>query len=347
LFRNKPLLPKQLRDAAIRDAHGGPSGLHFGVRRTAALIRRSADWPGLLGDVANFVRSCTICEQTRMPAPAGQPLQPIADPGHAGHTRCIDVAGPFPKTAQNQRYLLIIVDVSSRRLFAFPIVRATTKSMVKALLDHFEQAGLPAVLVADNARAFTSHEFQRFCSKHRIQLRHPTPYRPRANGIVERAVRTIKDQLRAFALQFPSQVQNWANHVPSIIAAYNDTPHRNTSMAPNHLWHASQSDMAVAMHRSQARRMTDRLRHRHPRAAAPLPTGTKVYRRLHHPRASDPAGSLRPRWDGPFNVLSFIPPTTYTIGDPARPSRIFTYHRDALRPAMAASPNNGGHVGDL
>jgi transposase InsO family protein len=338
-------LPTELRPAALRDAHGGPTGLHFGARRTAALIQRSATWPGLLRDVEAFVAKCEVCQQARHQQQPRQPLQAIPDPRVPGHTRSMDIAGPLPKTDVGNRYLLILVDVSSRYLFAFPMATAASPAIRTALLEHFHTAGYPAILVADNGRAFRSRELHAFCRRHRITLHHTTPYRPTANGIAERAVRTIKDQLRAFAVQFPDQVTNWDKHLPRLLAAYNSTAHRNTGMAPAQLWNADNHTVQAAAATSATRRQRARQATSQRRQAPPLPVDSLVYRRLMFTRVNDPGAALRPRWEGPYIVAAVRPPTTYHLVDPRRPHRRVTVHRDLLRPAKADSPNIGGHAG--
>jgi hypothetical protein len=334
-------LPYELRAAAMYDAHGGKTGLHFGARRTAALIQRSARWPGMLRDVEKFVAACQVCQQARHQQEPRQPLREIPNPQQASHTGCMDIAGPLPKTPAGNRYLLVLVDVSSRHLFAFPMATAAAPSITDALLRHFQTAGYPAILVADNGRAFRSNRLRAFCRRHRIQLHHTTPYRPTANGIVERAVRTLKDQLRAFAVQFPHDVQNWDNQVPQILAAYNSTAHTSTGRAPEDLWNADAATVQAAAATAATRRCRQIRRPERPRAAPPLPVNTMVYRRLMYTRTSDPGAALRPRWAGPYRILSVRPPSTYLLVDPGRPHRQFTVHRDLIRPAKANSPNPG------
>jgi transposase InsO family protein len=337
-IQGHPILPPELREAALRDAHGGKHGLHFGARRTTALIQRSATWPGIYRDVENFVARCSVCQQARHSKQPHQPLQATHDPQLPGHTQCMDMAGPLPATKAGNRFLLVVVDITSRFLFAYPMAASATPSLIRALLTHFQVAGYPAELVADNGRPFRSVQMAAFCSKYGINLRHVTPYRPQANGIAERAVRTIKEQLRAFALQFPDQVHNWDKHLPCLLAAYNTTAHRNTGQSPQHLWTADAPTVHLAAATSASRRHKDRQYQRVSQPAPPLHIGMQVYRRRLYTRSRDPGTALRPRWDGPFEIRAIKPPTTYILVDPRRPHRHTVVHRDLIRPAKANSP---------
>jgi hypothetical protein len=155
-------------------------------------------------------------------------------------------------------------------------------------------------------------------------------------------VRTLKDQLRAFAVQFPNEVQNWDQHVPRILAAYNSTAHTSTGQAPQDLWNANAATIQrAATTAATRRRRQGTQRPERPRPAPPLLPNTMVYRRLMFTRTSDPGAALRPRWEGPYRILSVRPPSTYLLVDPGRPHRQFTIHRDLIRPAKANSPNPG------
>lgn len=59
-----------------------------------------------------------------------------------------------------------------------------------------------------------------------------TPYRPSANGQVERFNRTIKDAVRCFVSK--SQ-DNWDEHLPQLAGAIRSFFNRNTGFTPNKL----------------------------------------------------------------------------------------------------------------
>jgi hypothetical protein len=111
------------------------------------------------------------------------------------------------------------------------------------------------------------------------------------------------------------------------------------------LWTADAATIKQAAAVSEQRRHGDRRAKQPSHSAPPLPVGTRVLRRRFHTRVRDPATAFRPRWDGPYVVQEFRPPTTYLIVDPARPHQSTLIHRDLLRPTKANSPNHGGHGG--
>ena len=46
----------------LQECHDSPLGGHLSRRKTAALVRRLAYWPG---DVAAYIRSCEVCQRTK------------------------------------------------------------------------------------------------------------------------------------------------------------------------------------------------------------------------------------------------------------------------------------------
>ena len=63
IFKGKHLcVPScSLRQAIIREAHGGGLDRHFGRDKTLILVRENFYWPKLVQDVENIVRRCVTC----------------------------------------------------------------------------------------------------------------------------------------------------------------------------------------------------------------------------------------------------------------------------------------------
>lgn len=72
----------------------------------------------------------------------------------------------------------------------------TARSTISKCRQIFAQFGLPQVLVTDNGRTFTSHEFQKFLQANGIKHKVTAPYNPATNGQAERFVQTFKQALK-------------------------------------------------------------------------------------------------------------------------------------------------------
>ena len=92
----------------------------------------------------------------------------------------------------NKEYLLLITDDYSR----YPvveIVKSTAATTTIPKLDKvFSEFGVPDVIRSDNGPPFNSKEFAEFADDLGFKHRKVTPKWARANGEVERFVRTVK-----------------------------------------------------------------------------------------------------------------------------------------------------------
>ena len=62
-----------------------------------------------------------------------------------------------------------------------------------------------------------------------IQLNLSTTYHPQTDGQFERTIQTLEDMLRSYALDFEG---NWAEHLPLVELAYNNSYHSSIGMTP-------------------------------------------------------------------------------------------------------------------
>ena len=151
-----------------------------------SLARMFVWWPGIDGDIERTVRLCQKC-QTSSSSPPLAPLQPWKWPTRPWSRLHIDYAGPM-----YGKMCLIIVDAHSKWIEAGFVPSATSAATIELLRNSFACLGLPSSVVTDNAPYFVSKEIGYFFKQNGI--RHPTslPYHPASNGLVERAVQTIK-----------------------------------------------------------------------------------------------------------------------------------------------------------
>ena len=87
----------------------------------------------------------------------------------------------------------------SRRLFS--LVRNFFRKCHAIEVFHqlFARWGVCRSIVSDNRSQFTSNECLNYCQDHSIKVIHATPYHSRTNGLVERAICTLKWRYRKSA----------------------------------------------------------------------------------------------------------------------------------------------------
>jgi transposase InsO family protein len=138
----------------------------------------------------------------------------------------VDFVGSFPSGE-----LLLVVVVEFSRFPKVEIVTTTSAKAVIPKLDNiFSRQGVPIVLKSDNGPPFNSSEFEQFASYLGFEHRKVTLYWPKANGEVERFMRTIEKAIRTAHIE----KKNWKQALYQFLRQYRATPHRTARRMCHH-----------------------------------------------------------------------------------------------------------------
>ena len=100
---------------------------------------------------------------------------------------------------KDQGNILVIVDAGSGWIEAIPAGNRTSQTVKVYLSQIFARFGIPRTLVSDNGPEFVSSDLKQLCESLGIKKMEPSIYHPRANGIAERAVQTVKRAIQAWS----------------------------------------------------------------------------------------------------------------------------------------------------
>ena len=89
--------------------------------------------------------------------------------------------------------------------------------------------GVPSSIVSDRDPCFTSHFWGPLHKIVGSQLKFSTTFHPQKDSQSERAIRTLKDMLRACVLDFQG---SWDEYLPLAEFAYNNSFHSSIGMSP-------------------------------------------------------------------------------------------------------------------
>jgi len=174
-------------------------------------------------DIANNVKQCSYCnrfkpKQNNINEKSSWPM--ALRPWERVHVDFFQI---------KSQYFFVVVDAFSR----FPEVIMTkdmTSDTVKAILQSlFGRYGIPNVLVSDNGPAFIAQTFQQWLTS--LHCKHITtpPYHPESNGLAERFVRTVKEQLK------DTSADQYHEKICRFLLCYRTIPHSSTSISPANL----------------------------------------------------------------------------------------------------------------
>ncbi|CAH8645930.1 unnamed protein product [Heterobilharzia americana] len=147
------VIPKCLRDKMTQECH---QLAHTDVSRTAVLLRQSAYWPGMRGDVAQRVLGCPHCQLMKGDRYVRPPLQSI--PVEAlGDLWSVDIMGPFPQTSSGNQYLLVMVEHATRWIEAVAIPDQRAKPVTTTVMRHIvADHGVLKMMLTDQGPVWSS-----------------------------------------------------------------------------------------------------------------------------------------------------------------------------------------------
>jgi hypothetical protein len=108
----------------------------------------------------------------------------------------IDVAGPFPRSNQGNRYLLIAMDYFTKWTEAYTIPSQEASTVAEALVTNFFCCfGIPWELHSDQSHNFESCLVQEVLQCLGVNKTRTTPIYPQSDGMVECYIKTVEEHL--------------------------------------------------------------------------------------------------------------------------------------------------------
>lgn len=137
---------------------------------------------------------------------------------------------PYAKINKGYRYILVVINVFSKFVWALPVKRKTGKDVANAMKKILSQMKpTPKNLQTDNGKEFYNSDFQVLMKSNGIN--HYSTFSNLKASIVERVNRTLKNMMwKEFSLQGSYK---WLSLLPKIVKEYNNKKHSTTGMKPN------------------------------------------------------------------------------------------------------------------
>ncbi|XP_055910799.1 uncharacterized protein K02A2.6-like [Eupeodes corollae] len=187
LWGYRTIVPTKLRTHILSELHAS----HLGIVKTKMLARSYVWWPGMDADIENLIQNCIPCQELQ-PSPEKSSLIPW-NPSYSVWSRVhADFAGPI-----GNFYFFIVIDSFSKWVEVFKTKEITSSFTISKLRELFCRYGLVDVLVTDNGRQFTSHEFSTFTKNNGVKHIFTAPGHPAANGQAENFVKILKKSILA------------------------------------------------------------------------------------------------------------------------------------------------------
>ena len=237
------VVPKEHRRKALDGCHRDAG--HWGSAKTYSLVEDRFWWPRVRRDVERMCKACRRCSENRAPEDTAE-LFPIIvnSPLELVHVDFTEFETNMDiKGEPRVKNLLVIQDHFSRFMRAFIVPDQKADTTARILYEEFIAIfGVPQRILSDNGKAFTSELVQELCDKFHIDRSFTTPFHAQCNGMVERTHQTLR---RMIGKLDHERKENWPDHLPEIVHAFNSTRSSVTGYSPHFLMYGRRPRLPI------------------------------------------------------------------------------------------------------
>ena len=363
-------VPKPLRQKCMNELHSGKLSNHPGIVHMYDIMREKVWWPGMLSDIALYVKRCTLCQQFKNKKIA-VPVQPMSIARAPWSCVAVDHVGPLPISERGNKYILTCIDKFSRYAEAFAVDDIDQKTTAQAIVNGIVcRHGLFDVLQSDRGSAFVSQLAGNIYKELGIKQVKTSAYHPPANGVIEIFNKTLGMTLKIWAAENQA---NWDVLLPFALFAYNCAYHSTIQESPYYVIHGRdpktiideklninrEDNVSVSVYATE---LADKLYEVHTRILeiyrdvnekrikknegemlVQFKTGDQVY--LHNPTTKKGLSrKLTKRWIGPYIVTERLSNVNYRIVKDGKKRDV---HVDRLRMIERETDLLASHESDL
>ena len=211
--------PKKLHDQAS----------HLGIFKTTEKVKERFYWPGYEQDIRSWVQNCVQCQQCNPLIPQAQAPLGTIQASYPFEKMSWDIMGPMPVTDRHNKYILVITDVFTKWVEAFPLQNTTAETLAACLVKEVAcRYGERAVIHSDQGANLCGDVVHSMCHLPSIQQTRTSAYHPQGNRQVERLNRTVQATL-AKAVK---DDQEWDLHLPQALFAHRTLVQESTGFTP-------------------------------------------------------------------------------------------------------------------
>ncbi|GKB14230.1 putative reverse transcriptase domain-containing protein [Tanacetum coccineum] len=233
-FNGRSWLPcyGDMRTVIMHESHKSKYSIHSGSEKMYQDMKNLYWWPNMKANITTYVSKCLTCAKVKVEhqRPSGLLVQPDI-PQWKWDNITMDFVTKLPKSSQGYDTIWVIVDTLTKSEIFVPM--RETNPMDKLARMYLKEVvtrhGIPLSIICDRDPRFASKIWRSLQNALGTSLDMSTAYHPQTDGQSERTIPTLKDMLRACAIDFG---KGWVNHLRLVEFSYNNSYHTSIKAAP-------------------------------------------------------------------------------------------------------------------
>ena len=224
------VLPIEFQAQVLQMLHDGQG--HQGNKRTIALCQDWFYWNTMFQDATKYVKECPRCQIAKGDYTEPNTILAVIIANNPMDLVCIGFTKVDP-SKDGKENILVLTDAFTKFSQAFVTPNQKAITVAKILVDKwFYVYGIPAHIHSDKGHSFDNEIMSHLYTKYRVEQFTTMPYNLHGNAPTKRLNHTLIGLLKSLHKE---QKSNWPLHLPSLVFAYNATPHDTTGYQPYEL----------------------------------------------------------------------------------------------------------------
>ncbi|GKC15174.1 putative reverse transcriptase domain-containing protein, partial [Tanacetum coccineum] len=205
-----------LRTMIMHESHKSKNYIHPGSKKMYQDMKKLSWWPNMKANIATYVSKCLTCAKVKAEhqRPSGLLVQPDI-PQWKWDNITMDFVTKLPKSSQGYDMIWVIVDRLTKSAIFVPV--RETDPMDKLARMYLKEVvtrhGILLLIICDRDPRFALNLWRSLQNALGTSLDMKTVYHPQTDRQSERTIQTLKDMLRACAIDFG---KGWVNYLPLV-----------------------------------------------------------------------------------------------------------------------------------
>ncbi|GKB77054.1 putative reverse transcriptase domain-containing protein [Tanacetum coccineum] len=221
-----------LRTVIMHESNKLKYSIHLGSDKLYQDMKKLNWWPNMKANIATYVSKCLTYAKVKAEhqRPSGLLVQPDI-PQWKWDNITIDFVTKLSKSSQGYDTIWVIVDQLTKSAIFVPMREIDPMENLARmyLKEVFTKHGIPILIICDRNPRSASNFWRSLQKALGTNLDMSTAYHPQTDGQSERTIQTLKDMMRACAIDFR---KGWVNHFPLVDFSYNNSYHASIKAAP-------------------------------------------------------------------------------------------------------------------